>query len=87
MQREAPYTRSGAVMDKSMARLTTGSAALLTVSFTCAECRARVTRFVRGDPSDVWRCFGCEAQLTRRVSERLLGLVFGTAEPDDSGHA
>jgi hypothetical protein len=58
------------------------------VSFTCLDCDARLTRFVRAEPDRVNRCFGCEMQLTRRVSGRLLTLVFGSTSPrasDDLG--
>jgi hypothetical protein len=48
----------------------------LAVSFTCLDCGARLTRFVRNAADDVRRCFACEAALTRRVSARLLSLVF-----------
>ena len=45
------------------------------VLFTCRDCRVDVMRFVRDDPDEAVRCFGCESSHVHCVSDRLLQLA------------
>ena len=45
------------------------------VLFTCQDCGADVVHFVRGNPDEAVRCFGCEFNHVHCVSDRLLQLA------------
>ena len=49
------------------------------VSFSCLDCQSSTSRWVDKFPEDVRRCGACETRHIWSISERLLGLAFGTS--------
>ena len=47
------------------------------VNFVCLDCGVRTIRLIAGNPELIQRCMRCERNQMLRVSDRILGQVFG----------